>query len=230
GTVTFHRLYQLVRQKGGVEDRTFEIEFLDPGASCAIQVTFTPAASGARAGLLAVADNAAASPQSVALSGTGASGAPADILIAPATGGSTAATVAAGQTATFSLDATTTNNFVGTVALACAGAPTGAVCTPTPASFAAGGLPQPVSVIVTTTPALAAAPWGVLLLFGSGLLLAFRTRRHVVLVPVALALALAGCSSGRLGPATPPGTYILTLAANSAGAQIGSAQLTLTVQ
>ena len=26
-----HRLYQLIRQKGPVEDRTFEIEFLDPG-------------------------------------------------------------------------------------------------------------------------------------------------------------------------------------------------------
>jgi len=31
GTVNFHRLYQLVRQKGDVEDRTFEIQFLDPG-------------------------------------------------------------------------------------------------------------------------------------------------------------------------------------------------------
>jgi len=31
GTVAFHRLYQLVRQKGAVEDRTFEIQFLDPG-------------------------------------------------------------------------------------------------------------------------------------------------------------------------------------------------------
>ncbi|MGH9480778.1 MAG: cytochrome c biogenesis protein DipZ, partial [Terriglobales bacterium] len=31
GTVTFHRLYQLVRQHGPVEDRTFTIEFLDPG-------------------------------------------------------------------------------------------------------------------------------------------------------------------------------------------------------
>ena len=26
-----HRLYQLIRQKGAVEDRTFQIEFLDPG-------------------------------------------------------------------------------------------------------------------------------------------------------------------------------------------------------
>jgi cytochrome c biogenesis protein CcdA len=31
GTVNEHRLYQLIRQKGTVEDRTFEIEFLDPG-------------------------------------------------------------------------------------------------------------------------------------------------------------------------------------------------------
>jgi hypothetical protein len=31
GTVQEHRLYQLIRQKGPVEDRTFEIELLDPG-------------------------------------------------------------------------------------------------------------------------------------------------------------------------------------------------------
>jgi cytochrome c biogenesis protein CcdA/thiol-disulfide isomerase/thioredoxin len=31
GTVTEHRLYQLIRQKGMIEDHTFEIEFLDPG-------------------------------------------------------------------------------------------------------------------------------------------------------------------------------------------------------
>jgi cytochrome c biogenesis protein CcdA/thiol-disulfide isomerase/thioredoxin len=31
GTVQGHRLYQLIRQKGAVEDRTFGIEFLDPG-------------------------------------------------------------------------------------------------------------------------------------------------------------------------------------------------------
>jgi len=31
GTVVEHRLYQLIRQKGVVDDHTFEIEFLDPG-------------------------------------------------------------------------------------------------------------------------------------------------------------------------------------------------------
>jgi thiol-disulfide isomerase/thioredoxin len=32
GKITEHRLYQLIRQKSAVDDRTFEIEFLDPGA------------------------------------------------------------------------------------------------------------------------------------------------------------------------------------------------------
>jgi hypothetical protein len=33
GEIRDPRLYQLIRQKGHVEDRTFEIEFLDPGAA-----------------------------------------------------------------------------------------------------------------------------------------------------------------------------------------------------
>jgi thiol-disulfide isomerase/thioredoxin len=32
GKIVDHRLYQLIRQKDPIEDRTFEIEFLDPGA------------------------------------------------------------------------------------------------------------------------------------------------------------------------------------------------------
>jgi hypothetical protein len=32
GTATSQRLYQLVRQRGSIQDRTFELEFLDPGA------------------------------------------------------------------------------------------------------------------------------------------------------------------------------------------------------
>jgi len=31
GTVVHQRLYQLIRQRGSIEDRTFEIEFLAPG-------------------------------------------------------------------------------------------------------------------------------------------------------------------------------------------------------
>jgi hypothetical protein len=31
GKVVDHRLYQMIRQSGTIDDRTFEIEFLDPG-------------------------------------------------------------------------------------------------------------------------------------------------------------------------------------------------------
>jgi hypothetical protein len=42
------------------------------GAYCTISVTFTPSASGSRAASLSISDNAAGSPQSVSLTGTGA--------------------------------------------------------------------------------------------------------------------------------------------------------------
>ena len=44
---------------------------LAAGANCSISVTFSPTAAGTQTGTLAVADNAAQSPQSVALSGVG---------------------------------------------------------------------------------------------------------------------------------------------------------------
>jgi Abnormal spindle-like microcephaly-assoc'd, ASPM-SPD-2-Hydin len=47
------------------------------GANCTINVTFTPSATGARSASLSVADNAAGTPQTVALTGTGVAPAPA---------------------------------------------------------------------------------------------------------------------------------------------------------
>src|SRR5205814_8789583 len=44
---------------------------LAASTSCTINVTFTPTATGARSGTLSVADNAAGSPQTASLSGTG---------------------------------------------------------------------------------------------------------------------------------------------------------------
>jgi hypothetical protein len=45
---------------------------LAAGASCTISATFTPTAAGSRSASLAIADNAAGSPHTIALSGTGA--------------------------------------------------------------------------------------------------------------------------------------------------------------
>jgi len=44
---------------------------VDAGASCKIVISFTPSASGSCSASLSIADNASASPQTVALSGTG---------------------------------------------------------------------------------------------------------------------------------------------------------------
>ena len=44
---------------------------LAPLANCSIDVTFTPTATGARTGTVAIADNAGGSPQAVQLTGTG---------------------------------------------------------------------------------------------------------------------------------------------------------------
>lgn len=44
---------------------------INPGASCAISVTFAPAAAGARTGSLTITSNAASSPNAVALTGNG---------------------------------------------------------------------------------------------------------------------------------------------------------------
>src|SRR3989449_593305 len=41
------------------------------GASCLVNLTFTPAATGARAATVTIADDAPGSPQSVSLAGTG---------------------------------------------------------------------------------------------------------------------------------------------------------------
>ncbi len=49
---------------------------VNPGANCVISVTFTPSIVGAESATLSIADNAANSPQTVALTGTGASGTP----------------------------------------------------------------------------------------------------------------------------------------------------------
>src|ERR1017187_3165716 len=58
------------------------------GSGCQISVTFTPTAMGTRIGTVTVADNAADTPQSVALSGNGI----APFVVGAASGSSTTAT------------------------------------------------------------------------------------------------------------------------------------------
>jgi ASPM-SPD-2-Hydin domain-containing protein/centrosomal CEP192-like protein/HYDIN/CFA65/VesB family protein len=57
---------------------------LPAGASCTISITFTPTAAGILTGAITLSDNAAASPQQVALSGTGVSVAAPAATVTPA--------------------------------------------------------------------------------------------------------------------------------------------------
>jgi Abnormal spindle-like microcephaly-assoc'd, ASPM-SPD-2-Hydin len=75
---------------------------LAAGANCSVSVTFTPTAAGTSQGLLAITDNAVASPQTVALTGTGlvlrAALSPASLTF----GGQAVGTSSASQTVTLS--------------------------------------------------------------------------------------------------------------------------------
>ncbi|HEV2380053.1 MAG TPA: choice-of-anchor D domain-containing protein [Terriglobia bacterium] len=118
------------------------------GATCTINVSFKPASGGARSATLNVTDNAPASPQSVALTGTAS-----DFTLGVASGSSNSATVTAGESASYKLSAGSVGNLSGSVSLACSGAPTAATCSiAAPAvSVGPGLVSQPIVVTVSTT-------------------------------------------------------------------------------
>jgi hypothetical protein len=118
-----------------------------PAAACTVNVTFRPAAVGARSANLVLGDNAANSPQSIPVTGAAT-----NFAIDPPNVGATSATVTAGQTATYQLNLQSIDGFTGPVTLTCTGAPVGAACSvsPTPITLAANAT-APFQVTVTTT-------------------------------------------------------------------------------
>jgi centrosomal CEP192-like protein len=90
---------------------------------CAISVTFTPTTSGARAGTLTITDDAGGSPQTISLSGTGE-----DFSIAASSNSSATATVAPGQSATYTLSISGQGGLNQPISLSCSGAPAEASC------------------------------------------------------------------------------------------------------
>ncbi|MBZ5564256.1 MAG: FG-GAP-like repeat-containing protein [Acidobacteriia bacterium] len=212
---------------------------VDVGASCEISVVFKPQAGGSRTGNLSIADNAAGSPQTVALSGTGQ-----DFAISA---GTTSATVSAGQTASYTLRLASEGGFSGAVTLTCTGAPSAATCSVTPGSVAlAASGATPVTVSVTTTARSVVPPPdrhrppgfvspGFLVLFTLLIMLAMLAWTQLRLAPkkrgflwaplgaallfVTLWVACGG--GGTIAPpspsGTPAGTYTLSITASGSG-------------
>lgn len=223
---------------------------LPPATACQIQVTFTPTAAGPIAGTLTVTDNAAEAPQTITLSGAGE--AP-PLAIAPQAGGSTIATVAAGQPAIYNLAMAAGPGFSGPVSLACSGAPANASCTVNPASLTlAAGASASFTVTVRTAAQMAAQSEppsnaryaGASLLSLAAMFSLFCLRRRVwglgltLCLLIACTLTLAGCGGGVPNTSTPPpatsamtaaGTYTLTVTASAAAAS-STQKLTLVVQ
>ncbi len=232
---------------------------LPPATGCQIQVTFTPTVAGPATGTLTVTDNAADSPQTMALSGTGE--APPLAITAPP-GGSTTATVAAGQPAIYNLAMAAGPGFSGPVTLACSGAPANASCTLDPASLTlAAGASASFTVTVKTAAHTVAhtstqiaprsAPGdprtryaGASLLSLTAMFALFRLRRRAwslglgLCLLIACTLAVGGCGGGVSDRSTPapasaaltaPGTYTLTVTASAATASL-TQKLTLVVQ
>jgi Beta-propeller repeat/Abnormal spindle-like microcephaly-assoc'd, ASPM-SPD-2-Hydin len=224
------------------------------GANCTISVTFTPTAVGTRTGSLTVTDNAAGSPQTVSLSGTGA-----DFSLAAATGAncpsggncSTSATISAGQNATYNLQVSPVSGFNGTVSLTCSGAPGPSTCTPSPASVPPNGSSSYAFTVTVsnttdamvlpwpTMPGIPGFPWprgALLLLAGMAVVLfarsAYRTGRQTWRLMLGFAvfllvlLSLNGCGGG--GGGRPPTNATLTIIGSS-GSVKHTLNLSLTI-
>lgn len=225
---------------------------LAPGASCQINVTFTPSGAPSRAATLQLNDSAPNSPQTVALAGTVQ-----DFSLA--TTSQASLTVAPGQVANYAIMISPVNGFSGQVALSCTGAPSLSTCNVTPGSVTVNSNGGPANIVITTAgvsatlvrpaglpPAIGdrLATWlalpctfGLILLSGGARRSPSRYR-FCVLTALCLSfgLTLLACGGGgprNTGGGTPPGSYNLTVTGTFTSGSTtltNSTKLTLVVQ
>jgi len=227
---------------------------LAAGADCAITVTFSPQGTGTRTAVLQITDGASNSPQIINLSGTGA--APPSIGLGVPSGGSSSATVTAGQTASYALSIGGAG-ISGTTILTCSGAPTDAACMIRTNENISASAATSFKVSVSTTsgtttgdlraPNFTPSPWVWATLLMGGAVLPNRrigssrgkqSVRHLPLL-LLLILLLGSCGGGATSSTSPPpspsssgtpaGTYILKVTAKS-GSASQSISLSLIVQ
>lgn len=126
-----------------------------PNSTCVINVTFTPAAAGSRSAALNIADNAAGSPQALALTGTGTINPPA-ATVSPSTltfSGQLVTTTSAAQTVTLKNTGGSNLNISVAPSFTGANASDFAVATGTTCTSGAAVAPNATCVInVTFTP------------------------------------------------------------------------------
>jgi len=206
---------------------------LAPGSSCAINITFTPTASGTRSGTLTVSDSAANSPQTASLTGNGS-----DFILLSSSGSDT---VKAGSEATYNVKVSPlSGSFASAVALTCTGLPAQTSCSLSPNAVTPGGSAASSTLSITTIATVAQAEpmrksrsapmfavWiqlqaiGLLgIMFAMPKRLSRKTRGLVTLLLVSGALIfMFGCGGTGIVPppktGTTPGTYTITVTGTS---------------
>jgi len=215
-------------------------------SGCAINVTFTPAASGTRNGALSIGDNVQGSPQVVPLAGAGA-----DFSLTTSPGSDT---LKAGATAKFQLTVSpVAGAFTSIVDLTCSGTPALSACSISPNAVTPNGSTATAILTVTTTAPVAQSaflrssndrmayaiwmPLQGICLFGMILAGAgVRSRKLRVFLPsllIGMALVfLIGCAGGTgiaRQTGTTPGTYSITVTGTS-GSLKHSVPVSLVVQ
>jgi hypothetical protein len=216
-------------------------------SSCAIRITFTPTVAGNLFGSVTVSDNAAGSPQKIALSGTGTGSSfqVSSLTAAPA--------IPAGKPATYALSVVSFGGFSQQVALTCS-APATLSCTIAPNVVTPTATGAPATLTVNTSLRTIVAPGtrikidptallrhlnGTSLLLLAALLMvmtvAMVRRRPLTAAfgfTVVLLLASVACtgggSSAGAAAGTPAGNYQVTVIATTSGAP--SSSTTVTVQ
>lgn len=217
---------------------------LAANASCTVTITFAPAAQGVRTVNLVLTDNAANSPQSVTISGTGAAAA----TFTTASGSSATQSVSPGQTAQFNLQATPGSGFTGTLSFACSGAPANATCSAPNVQVTNGASANFTITVSTSGSAATLAPvaprippfsdglrellqiLSTLALFVMVFRLASESRKRkiawlTVACTLLLSCCLAACGGGGGNPTPPPptrvtpsGTYTIVITPTAAPA------------
>jgi hypothetical protein len=226
---------------------------LAPGASCAVTITFTPTAAGARTGSLVITSSDPSSPLSIPLTGAGTPAAAVSLSVDG--GSSSSVTVKSGRPANYNLAVSALNGYTGTVVLNCTPINPGqyATCSLLPSSITlTNGTAQSsvatintvTSVSTTAQDRTATRSTAALCLLPLSLLFFRRTRGVLAIVIFTTAtLFLAGCGSGgnlniNNGDPnlryTPPGTYQYQVTASStSGIQLSQTvtlNLTVTAQ
>jgi hypothetical protein len=211
---------------------------LAAGANCLIYVTFTPASVATISATLSVTDNAASSPQTVSLSGTGTPP-PTFTLSSP----TAPQTIQAGGAAQYTITAAAQNGtFSSAVTLAAIGLPTGAVATFSPASVTPGSSSANSTLSIqtastTATAATRSATWpfatSALAVIGLCLVPGKRRRRWITMAVLLIAslgafTALTACGGG-FALVSPSQSYTITVTGTS-GTDVQTTAVQLTVQ